>query len=86
MPPQAAAKSPASSFFSAGVQGEWSETISSISPSFRPPQSFSRLSRSRIGGAHLNGRGAVGHVLRGEVQVVRRGLGGEGQALAAGLA
>ena len=35
------------------VDGEWSETMQSITPSSRPFQSSSRLSFSRIGGQHL---------------------------------
>jgi hypothetical protein len=54
MPPQAAAKSPVSSAFIGGGQGEWSDTIVSMMPARRPAHSASRLSADRIGGQHLN--------------------------------
>ena len=53
IPPQAAPKSPVSSRLSSGVDGEWSDTTMSISPSARPCHSSSRLASSRIGGQHL---------------------------------
>jgi len=40
-------------FFNSGVQGEWSDVIKFIIPSFSPRQSFSLLSAFQIGGAHL---------------------------------
>ena len=54
IPPHAAPKSPSSSRFRSGVQGEWSDTTQSIVPSASPDHSSSRLAASRIGGQHLN--------------------------------
>ena len=54
MPPQAAPKSPSSSRFSSTVDGEWSETTKSITPSASACQSRSALAASRTGGQHLN--------------------------------
>ena len=54
MPPHAFSKSPDSISFNSGVQGEWSDVIKLIIPSFSPRQSLSLLSAFQIGGAHLN--------------------------------
>ena len=54
IPPQAGPKSPSSSRLSSEVQGEWSETMQSMSPRPSARHSSSRLSASRIGGQHLN--------------------------------
>ena len=53
MPPQATPKSPLSSAFRSGVDGEWSETTRSMMPSRSPSHNSSRLPPSRIGGQHL---------------------------------
>src|SRR5204862_4085946 len=54
IPPQAAMKSLFPLVFRSGVLGEWSDTTRSMMPSESPCQRPSRLSRSRMGGAHLN--------------------------------
>src|SRR5215471_2242117 len=54
IPPQALFRSLSDRNLSSGTQEEWSETTKSIVPSCTADQSFSRFSRSLIGGAHLN--------------------------------
>lgn len=54
MPPQAFMKSPVSSSFMPGGQGEWSEATPSICPALSAAHSLSWLERERSGGAHLN--------------------------------
>ncbi len=53
IPPHATPKSPMSKRFRSGVQGEWSETMQSMTPFRSPSHSSSRLLASRIGGQHL---------------------------------
>ena len=85
MPPQACARSPASSCFRPGGEGEWSVPIVSIMPSRSPSQSRSRFV------AHADRRGtfeagvAVGYLLGGEREVVRARLDRQRQPLRAGL-
>ena len=53
MPPHAEKKSPLSNSFIAGIDGEWSDTTMSITPSASACQSRSWLAASRTGGQHL---------------------------------
>ena len=54
-PPQARPKSPVSRHLRSTVDGEWSETTRSSTPSRSPFHSNSRFADSRIGGQHLYG-------------------------------
>ena len=83
MPPQARSKRPVSVRFIAGGQGEWSVATRSMVPSRRPCHRGFAVGLAADGRSALEQRGAVGDVFRGEVQVVRAGLDGDGQAFGA---
>ena len=79
--PRPAPKSPSSSSFRSGVHGEWSLTTRSMSPSASAAHSASRWRPLADRRAALERRRPVGHLLRGEGQVVRAGLDGDPHAL-----
>ena len=86
MPPQASAKSPLSRRLSSAVQGEWSLTTKSMSPSTSPSQRRVPVVGVADRRAALELRGAVGDLVGVEDEVVRAGLDGHVDALGAGRA
>ena len=83
MPPQARSKRPSSRRFIAGGQGEWSVTTRSMDAVAQAlPQRFAVAATADRRGAFEQG-GAVGDFFGGEVEIVRAGLDGDGQAFSA---
>ena len=81
MPPHARSKRPSARRFISGGQGEWSVTIMSIMPARSPCHSAVAIRAPADRRRALQQRGAVGNLLRGEVQIVRTGLDRDGQTL-----